>query len=210
MYKRTINEIRYSFYLLFHPFNGFWEVKREKKGSLSTAVIFLFFFILFQLFTSRMTGFLFNSNDVSKLNMFKEVSVALTVFFLWCISNWCLTTLMEGEGSFRDIVIMTAYSLEPVILFALPLILLSNSLSLRESAFYGFLKALPILWAGFLLLVGTLTIHQYSLFRTCLTVVLIIIGMCVIAFIALLFFNLIQQIAGFIMNLYNEVSLRMN
>lgn len=210
MLKRIGRECRYSLYLIFHPFNGFWDIKHEKRGSLATASLFLTVFVVFQLLASRLTGVLFNSNDVNRLNMFKEIAVILAVFFLWCIANWCLTTVMNGEGSFRDIVIMTAYSLVPMILFSLPLIALSNFLSLREAAFYTFFTVLAQLWSGFLLLIGTMTTHQYTMARTLLTVLLTILGMCIIAFIALLFFNLIQQMAGFFLNLYNEVAFRMN
>lgn len=207
--KKTLKEIKYSFYLIFHPFNGYWDIKHEKCGSVKTASVFLTVFTLFYILSSRLTGIMFNDNDITRLNLFKDVIMVLSVFFLWCVANWCLTTVMDGEGSFKDIYIMTAYSLLPVILCSLPLIILSRFLSLREAAFYSLILIASQVWTGFLLIIGVLTTHQFTLSRTFFTILLTLLGMLIIVFIALLFFNLIQQMAGFIVNIFNEVSLRM-
>lgn len=203
-----VQQLRYGLYLIFHPFDGFWDIKHEKRGSLATGVTLLAVFTFLQVLSYRVTGVLFNDREVVRLNLLKDIAVILLVFFLWCVANWCLTTLMDGEGSFGDIVTMTAYSLLPMILMSVPLIALSHILSFRESSFYMLFLALGQLWSGFLLIIGTMTTHQYSLSRTLFTILLTIIGMCIIVFIGLLFFNLIQQMAGFLLNVYQEISLR--
>mgnify|MGYP007111701222 FL=1 len=65
-----------------------------------------------------------------------------------------------------------------------------------------------ILWFVFLLILGNVVTHQYSLSKTILISVCTVVGMCIIAFIMLLFFNLFQQMAGFVATLLQEIELR--
>ena len=108
----------------------------------------------------------------------------------------------------KDIFITTAYSLAPMILFGLPLLLLSNVLTLQESPFYTVLSALSILWFVFLLVCGIMTVHQFTFKKTIATIVLALVAMVIIVCLIMLFFLLTQQIVNFIWQTYNEVTLR--
>ena len=33
------DSINYAFYVLFHPFDGFWDLKHEKKGTIRAAAV---------------------------------------------------------------------------------------------------------------------------------------------------------------------------
>ena len=203
-----VKELKYALFLIFHPFKGFWGIKHENKGSMRIAMILLGIFTLLQLAARQFTSYIFNENDTLSFNVVKEIAIIFLIFGLWAASNWCLTCLMDGEGNFRDIVKATSYALIPMIVFGIPLILLSYALTAREGSIYMFLYYLPQIWTGSLLVLGTMTTHQYTLARTLLTTVMTLLGMAVMAFIGLLFFNLIQQILGFGVNLYKEIVFR--
>ena len=205
---RLWQEVRYAFTLIFHPFNGFWDIKHEKRGGMRAMWVFLAAVILVRIFSRQLTGYLFNSNDTMQFNFFLEIAQVLVLFLLWCTANWCLTSLMDGEGSFKDICIATSYALVPYILIQFPLILVSNILSGRESAFYEFFVALSLIWSGALLVFGVMVTHQYSLLKTVLTVAFTVAGMAMIVFIALLLINLVGQMAGFAVNMYRELTFR--
>lgn len=205
----TFRALRYTFYLIFHPFNGFWDLKHEKRGNLSAANIIIILLIITYILKRQLTGFILNMNNLRELNIFSEIWSVVLPFVLWCVSNWCLTSLMDGEGSFKDIVIASAYALTPIIIINLPLIIVSNIITLEEAAFYDFFNILAGVWAGALMVFGTMTVHQYSLTKTLFTCVLIIAGMGVIIFIGLLFFSLIQEMYSFIYIIYREISFRL-
>ena len=59
-----------------------------------------------------------------------------------------------------------------------------------------------------LIFFGTLTIHDYSLGKNIVTVLFAIVGMMIIIFLGVLFFNLIQKIVAFIANLITEITYR--
>lgn len=204
-----LNSLRYSLHLIFHPFDGFWDLKHEKRGSVKASIVILISLILTFIFRRQLTGFLFNHNDLKRLNIFNEVMSVVIPFVLWCVANWCLTTLMDGEGSFKDIFIATAYALVPLVLINIPLILVSRMLILEEGSFYSFFLSVSVFWSGALIVLGTMTVHQYSMAKTIVTSLLIIVGMGLIIFIGLLFFSLLQQMFGFVYVIYRELAFRL-
>lgn len=205
---KTLNSLKYSLHVIFHPFDGFWDLKHEKRGSLGAANIILFILVLTLILQRQLTGFIFNNNISEDLNIMVIFTEVIVTFLLWCIANWSLTSLMDGEGTFRDIYITTAYALVPMILIYLPLIPFSNILTTDEQQFYTFFFTLASVWTAFLLVTGTMVLHQYSLSKTLMTSILIIVGMCIIVFIGILFFSLIQQMVSFADTIYKELYLR--
>ncbi|HZK34173.1 MAG TPA: YIP1 family protein [Bacillota bacterium] len=204
----VLRGLRYVFYLIFHPFDGFWDLKHEKKGNLGSAFVIVALLSITFILRRQATGFLFNTVNLLELNIMVEIISVVLPFTLWCIANWSLTTLLDGEGSLRDIVITSAYALTPLVIINLPLILVSNVITLDEGAFYFFFIGLSTVWAAMLMIVGTSVTHQYSMAKTLVCTVCIIIGMGLIIFIGLLFFSLIQQVVSFIATIYKEISLR--
>ena len=62
-----------------------------------------------------------------------------------------------------------------------------------EEAFYYLLLAVGIAWFLFLVLVGIMTVHNYTLGKTLATMILTFIAMLVIIFVVMLLFSLIGQ-----------------
>jgi hypothetical protein len=205
----TLRCMAYSFRLIYHPFDGFWDLKHEKRGSVKAANIILVILIFTLIMKRQLTGFIFNIYDPTKLNVFAEIFGVIAPFALWCIANWCLTTLMDGEGSFKDIWIASAYAMVPLILINIPLTIFSNFMTPEGMAFYHFFDKLAVVWMVMLIFFGNMTTHQYSISKTFFTCIFTIVGMGIIIFISLLFFYLIQQMMGFIVNLYREIAFRL-
>lgn len=204
--NKYFSDLKYGVYLIFHPFKGFWDIKHELQVKSGVSVTLLFAFVFTRLLRLQFTGVLFRTNDPLNINFFKEILIIVAAYFIWCSANWCLTTLMDGEGSFKDICLATSYCLVPMIIMDIPLILLSNYFSTREAQIFVIFSRLPDVWFVFLIILSVLVTHQYGLVKTMITMVLIFIGMGLIIFIILLFFDLIQQMLGFGMNFYKELT----
>ena len=116
---------------------------------------------------------------------------------------------MDGEGSLKDIFITTAYALTPVVLINIPMLLLSNVMILEETVFYTVLDALSVLWAALLILIGIMTVHQFTMPKTIATIAVAVVGMIIILFLILLFVSIIQQIVSFVDLLWTEITMRM-
>ena len=196
------------FYIPLHPFKGFWDMKYEKEGDIRLAFLILAAFILASVMHMTLTGFVVAGDVTNTVNIFWVAGGVLFIFGLFCISNWCVTTLMQGEGNLKDICMATAYALMPVVIFCIPLIIFSHVITYEEMAFYSFFLQLANVWAAGLLFIGILTVHQYTVTRTIVTLILTAIVMAVIIYIMLLLFSLAQQIHVFFFTIYEELNMR--
>ncbi len=203
-----VETIKYGFYVITHPLDGFWGIRRENKGSLAAAFTFVALTILTLTIEKQNTGFLFNMNRLSELNVLVDIITVLLVYVLWCVANWCTTSLMEGKGRMKDILIAIGYALLPIILIRLPMVVMSHMITADEGTFYYVLGTISYLWAGLLIFTGTMTIHQYSITKTIVTIAITIVAMGILMFIGLLFFNVIQQMLTFVMTIYRELRFR--
>ncbi|NLM96490.1 MAG: hypothetical protein GX175_02570 [Halanaerobiaceae bacterium] len=203
-----LEKLRYSLYLIFHPFDGFWDLKYEKRGSLPAATIILSLVCLTYVFMRQYTGFIFNHLDPSKLNIITEFLSVLIPFLLWCIVNFSLTTLMEGKGKFVDVFISSCYALTPIVVINIPATIMSHFITMEEGAFYYIFLAIAWTWAAFLLFFGTMVTHHYDIKKNFFTTVFTIAGMVFIIFLSVLFFNLVEQIYIFVSEIYHEIIYR--
>ena len=207
--NKLYREVHYSSYTMFHPFDGFWDLKREKKGSLAGANVLLVLFVIAYALRIQFSGYLFTGTLPSQINVLYELVKIILPLGLWVISNWCFTTLMDGEGTMKDIYIATAYSLKPYIITAIPLWILSMVLTLEEAFIYTAFSTIVLFWTLALLFFGMMVTHDYSLGKAIITTVLTLLGICLILFIALTFTNIIQKIYDFGSDIYHEFNYRL-
>ena len=145
-----------------------------------------------------MTGYLFNAHDIRQFNLFLILAQTVVVLLLWAVCNWSSCTLLEGEGTFRQIWIATCYSLMPMVLGQLPLLLVSRILSLSESMFLTAATAVLQGWSLLLLFLGMMVMHQFTVARTVGSVLITLVLLAAVAFLALLSFSIFQQLVAFI------------
>ncbi|HIW73206.1 MAG TPA: YIP1 family protein [Firmicutes bacterium] len=200
--------VGYAGYILAHPFRGFWELKRERRGSLSAACLFLGLTCLLIAAERQLTGFLFNQQDPAELNLLLEFSKVLLPFFLWCGGNWCVTSLMEGEGRFTEIVTAAGYALVPLLICHTLALVLSNVATQAEGAFYTFFLILGAFWTGALILAGNMELHNYTMSRSLFVALLTVLVMAIVVFLGILIVMIVQEMVGFGADVYNELALR--
>ncbi len=206
--QKYLKSLKYGFHVMAHPFDGFWDLKREHRGTLAGALTFVVLTVLMLVIQKQNTAFLFNMNRLEQIDVLVDIITVGLLFVLWCVSNWCLTSLMDGEGKMRDIAIFTGYSLLPLLLIQFPLIGLSHVITTEEGTFYYVFTVISYIWTAALLLFGMMVTHQYSMKKTILTTILTLVGMAIITFIGLLFFSVLQQIVTFIVTVYKEIRYR--
>ncbi|MDO9629870.1 MAG: YIP1 family protein [Acholeplasmataceae bacterium] len=200
--------IAFPKYMMMHPFDGFDEFKRYEKGKMSVALVYIALFAFFRIFSFQNLGFLINPNNPLMLNSLQEIFAVLLLVFLFSVGNWSVTTLMEGKGKYKEILMVTGYALFPLVIIGFPSVILSNFLTLEEMAFYNLLMYIAYIGTAWMLFMGILNIHQYGLGKTLLAFLLTVVAMSVMMFFGLLFFDLIQQFIAFISSIYEELNLR--
>jgi hypothetical protein len=200
--------IKFPLHVILHPFDGFWDMKYEGKGKVRVAMAILALLVLTLILQKQFAGFLVNFNDPRTLNSLDDLQFTVLPFFLFCIANWSITTLMEGEGKFKEIVMATGYALVPLILVNLPLTFISRFMAQEETAFYFMLNSFAAIWFIYLLFVGIMTVHQYTASKAVFTMVLTVVAMGIVVFLGTLAFSLGMQMYYFVVDVYRELLFR--
>ena len=207
--KRTFGqEIAYGFHVILHPFDGFWDLKHEKRGSVRGAIFFIVLAIATFYYQAIGQGYLLDPFS-SLASVWAQIFGVLVPLFLFILANWCLTTLFEGEGSFKDIFIACSYSLLPIPLLVIPTTIYSNFCITTETDIIGFISSFAFIWLGLLVFFGTMVTHDYSMGKNVITVLGTIVGMVFIMFLAVLFTTLVGKIVGLITNIVDEIQYRL-
>lgn len=207
-FKQLIKEVKYGLYIIFHPFDGFWDLKAEKRGSTLSATCILVLSMIVNIIYIRLTPFLFNDTDFSsKSALLSGAGSILAMVALWTLCNWALTTIMNGKGTIRDIYKYSCYSLTPIIIVYPILLIASYLLTIESSSILTIISAIALAWVIFLLFCGTTVTHQYSGLKSIITMIFTVVGIMIILFVLLLSFSLVQQIITFVELLLREVTL---
>ena len=202
-------KVKYAFYTITHPSNGFYEIRHRQKGSVPLAILFVFLFAVCFSANRQYAGFVVNFVSPMEVNSLTEMITVFVLFILFCVGNWSVTCLMNGEGRFKDIVTMTGYSMLPMILTQIPAIIISNFVVQDEEAYYYLILYFGIAWFVLLVITGVMTIHNYTFGKTLITLICTFVAMFIIIFIALLLYSLLTQVIAFVQSVYNEIVLRM-
>ena len=209
-WARYKDSLRYALHVITHPFDGFWDLTHEHRGTLAAANTFLILFLITRVLKLLCTSFQFISAPIQHINVFEEMGSLLLPFLILCLANWAMTTLFDGKGRFKDIYIGMCYALVPYILIQLPMILVSNMLTFEEASLYSVMLSISVVWCVFLAFVGLMEIHDYGPGKTFIFIIVTIVGAAVIIFLILVFFSLLSDAFGFFVSLYREVSYRLN
>lgn len=204
---RLRDELMFGVYTMFHPFNGFYELKNEKRGSKKAAGIFTASAVLAYLLRNFASGYLQKNVD-SAPSLLSSLANVLLPVALWCVANWCLTSLMDGKGTMSDIFTATAYSLLPMILFTTITTVVSHFLVGDELVMLNFVYVIGIAWTLLLVFLSMINTHEYTLSRAVAVFLLSVLVIGIILFLLMILFSLSGRMVSLVYNIIEELSFR--
>ena len=208
-FRRYLSSLKYALYVITHPFDGFWDLNREKRGSMTAAHTILILFLLTYVLKLMYTNFQFIMVPVQYINVYQRMASLALPFLVLCLANWALTTLFDGKGRFRDIYMGLCYALAPYVLIQLPCILLSHMLAYDEAEFYSVLISISEIWCVFLAFVALMEIHDFGPGKTFISIIATIVGAMVIIFLVMVLLSLLSDAYAFFVSLYKEIRFRL-
>lgn len=203
-YSKLENKYTFPLYTLFHPMDGFSQLKPRKIASWRVSSVLLV--ILFIVFTLQyfLTGYIFNMNRISEYSLLIMLIKTIGIALLFVLANWAVCTLFNGNGNLKEIASVTSYSLLPLECAMVINVVLSNFLAMSEGAIMNIILIVAIAWSALLLLCGLYCIHEYNMTQTVISVIASVLGMAVIVFLLIMFFSLLQQTGSFIYSIILE------
>ena len=206
---RYLSSLRYALHVITHPFDGFWDLNREKKGSMAAAHTILALFLITYVMKLMYTNFQFIMVPVQYINVYERIISLALIFLVLCLANWALTTLFDGKGRFKDIYMGLCYALTPYVLIQLPCILLSHLLAYDEAEFYSVLISFSEIWCAFLAFIALMEIHDFGPAKTLVFIIATVVGALVIIFLVMMLLSLISDAYSFFVSLYKEIRFRL-
>ncbi|MDR1892187.1 MAG: YIP1 family protein, partial [Oscillospiraceae bacterium] len=190
------------------PLDTYNDLKFEHKASLRISFVLAALLFAVRLLDQTAPAFLFRTAAPDKINALSALASSLGLLAIWSVCNWATCTLADGEGTFRSVWIMTAYSVVPYCAMTLISIGMSYLLSQSEAVFYGTVRNIGLVWTGILLFLGMLTAHQYTVLKTIVSVILTLVMIVLCCFLLVVMFSITQQIKDFIFTLFKELAVR--
>lgn len=207
--KSFRDDAKQCLYTMLHPFNGFDQVKWEKKGSVRFCILIIAAFFLTKVFDQVLTGFIFNPFNPDKISVPSIFLISVCGVLVCFGANWAVGSLMFTEGETRDIFIVVCYTLVPHIFTELLYIFATRMTSMEMNAFLQAIRVIGYIWSGAILVVGMHYVHQLSFGGVVLNLAMTVVGILAILLIILLAYNLVQQIYVFLYTISNEIAFRM-
>ncbi len=188
-----------------HPTSSFTDIKEKKLGSLPLCFLLLVLYYVTTVMETIAGGFMFTSYDPASFNSILVFVTSVGLVLLWIVANWMVSTLLGGKGRMKEIVIVTCYSLQPLIWSSIIKIVLTNVLLPDEASFLSILSTIATIYFFILLINGMLKIHDYTMGKFIWTSLLTVIGMAIIVFLIVMLIILIQQFGAFVATLVTEL-----
>ena len=211
--KRKIFEIKNvkvktALNVTLHPFESFNSLKFQKTGSVWIALIFIVLFYLATVSRDLYGGFMYVLTDTSTYNAIYTLIGSVGILLLWVITNWGLCILNDGKGTLKEVFIMSAYSMAPMILYAVIFTVASHLIPATGTSNFALFSTIVTIYMVLLLLIGMTIVHEYSFFKAMGMALMSVLGMVLVAFVIFSVILLAQQFIMFGVALVEEALLR--
>ena len=191
-----------------HPVEGFEDMRWKKSGSLKIAFLIVTLLFFAELAYGRLYGAQFYISYDKIFNIVPYIVRSFVLFGVWVVGNWSVCTLLDGEGTMRNICIYSAYSLIPYVAQVYINVILSHFLIRDEMVLMDIIRIIGTLWTAVLLFSAIRSVHRYSALKTVLAILLTVAAMLIMLFLMVLILALVQQIWIFLSSVYTEISYR--
>lgn len=206
---RLVDDFAFMFRFIRQPADSFYYIKHNLRGSLTFAFLIYGWVLAMRVVTIYVTGFIFSPYSTAwQIQVESEVISTLLMIIIWNAANYLVATISDGEGRLRHVVIGSAYSLFPYALFALPIALISNLLTLNEVFIVTFASQLMWFWTLLMLVIMVKEIHNYSVSETVRNILTTLFTMGMFLLTGYILYVLFNQLFEFIQAIIQEVGLR--
>ena len=193
--------------VLRHPIDTFEAIRYENQGSYVDMAVIMVLWTVVCVASKYCVSFIYRGG--TPLEFIKPMRLVLTALLPWfvvCLVNYGVTTIMYGEGRARDVFIGGAYCHTPLLLFSLPLALLTKLLTLDEQALYGLIHTLIYVWVGILVYLCIKSIHGFHPVKAVIVVFITAVGVALVVLLFMIVYGMAAQLISFVTQFAKELS----
>lgn len=176
-------------------------------GSVSGATfLYVLFFAIFMLYqTSK--GFIYQYTSIQNMDI-NSIVIGFFVFLgLFIICNYLVTSINDGDGSFKQVYMIPAYGCIPAMAMLLSVTVLSYGMTYNESFILTLLLVIGVVWSVITIFTGLMTVHDYTFRETVMSLIMTVIFMIIAAIMVLVIVIMWEKIWQFILTIGKELFL---
>lgn len=202
---KFIKDTKFNMTILKHPYDNFYYLKTNKKGS--TLSCFIMMFIIFGIFIWNTVGkgFIFQFVQPGDVDIVALVAGFFGLIALVTICNWLISSIQDGEGTFLAVYRTVIVSLIPMAVAMVIVNLLSYVATYNEVFLLNLILYVGVGLSVITLFLGIQNVHFYSFWKTVISFLLTILMMFVIILVILLIIILSTKLYQFLEVLLKEV-----
>ena len=179
-------DILYALKTPRRPMDYYYEIRKFRQGSMvSSAVIYLLLFIDFMAFKT-VKGFIYQTTKVENMDIGSIVLGFFVLLGLFIVCNYLVTSINDGDGTFKQIFMIPAYGMMPAMIALLVVTCVSYVLTYNESFLLTLVLLIGITWSVITIFIGLQTVHDYTFGETVKSIILTVVFMIIIAVIGVI------------------------
>lgn len=187
------------------PMDCYYEIRKYRQGSvLSCAVIYFLFFLDFMAFKT-LKGFIYQTTKVEDMDMGSIVLGFFVLLGLFIVCNYLVTSINDGDGTFRQIFMIPAYGLMPAMISLLAVTCVSYGLTYNESFLLTLVLLVGIVWSVITIFIGLQTVHDYTFGETVKSIILTAVFMVIVAVIGIIISIMWNSLYTFLISVGKEM-----
>lgn len=200
-----LKDVLFAFTIIRHPINHYYEIKKRREGSvLGASILYGLFFIAFILYqTSK--GFIYQYISVEDLDVNGIVVGFFAILFLFIICNYLVTSINDGDGTFKQVYMIPAYGTTPLLISMISVILLSYVFTYNESFLLTLIMIIGVTLTLISIFTGLQTVHNYTGKETVKSLIITVIFMIIAAVVSIIVIILWERLYQFIYTVVQEV-----
>lgn len=201
----VIGEIGYAFKCAKHPIDRYYDIRVGKNGSpIAATIIYVVFFGVYMLYqTSK--GFIYQYTDVEDMDMGAVVVGFFAILILFIVCNYLVTSITDGDGTLKQVYMIPAYGLMPLMFCMLATIGMSYVLTYNESFILTVIMAIGLIWSIAVIFEGLSTVHDYDFKGTVVSLIITAVFMLIAAIVVLVVIIMWEQLYDFLLTVGKEV-----
>ncbi len=169
-----------------HPMDNYYEIRKYRQGSvLSATIIYALFFLDFMAFKT-LKGFIYQNMKVEDMDIGSIVLGFFILLGLFIICNYLVTSINDGDGTFKQIYMIPAYGLMPAMISLLIVTAVSYVLTYNEAFLLTIVLIIGITWSVITIFLGLQTVHDYTFGETVKSILLTVVFMVIVAVIGII------------------------
>lgn len=198
-------DILYALKTPRRPMDCYYEIRKYRQGSvISSAVIYMLLFVDFMAYKT-VKGFIYQTTKVENMDIGSIVLGFFVLLGLFIVCNYLVTSINDGDGTFRQIFMIPAYGLMPAMIALLTVTCVSYALTYNESFLLTLVLLIGVVWSVITIFIGLQTVHDYTFGETVKSIILTVVFMIIIAVVGVIISIMWNSLYSFLTSVGKEM-----